>query len=254
MHLIVSLIIGALWVAALTLICGMLGDTGERLGRVLLDRQSSLYPLTIQSGMWLAFFVGLGELWLRYRAALSERATQQRNYLPEDERTVLQGKNLNDIYARVKDDAVRESTFLPRLIWRLLLQFHSSRSIEQTNALLNSSLELYAHEIELRYNLLRYLSWLIPTLGFIGTVVGIASALEFAGQAAESPTLLPEVVSRLAVAFNTTLVALILSAILVFLLNTVQREEEGALNRSGVYCLDNLITRLYVSPREKDDE
>ena len=36
----------------------------------------------------------------------------------------------------------------------------------------NSSMELYQHETELRYNLLRYLVWLIPTLGFIGTVAG----------------------------------------------------------------------------------
>ena len=45
----------------------------------------------------------------------------------------------------------------------------------------NASLELFEHEVELRYNTLRYIVWLIPTLGFIGTAVGIALALSDAG-------------------------------------------------------------------------
>ena len=62
-----------------------------------------------------------------------------------------------------------------------MLQFQSSGSVDQVNAVFNSSIEFYQHETELRYNLLRYLVWLIPTLGFVGTVIGIALALETAG-------------------------------------------------------------------------
>ena len=48
-------------------------------------------------------------------------------------------------------------------------------------SVLNSSLELYLHEIDLRYSIMRYLTWLIPSLGFIGTVMGIMFALQYAG-------------------------------------------------------------------------
>ena len=54
-------------------------------------------------------------------------------------------------------------------------------AIDKANNMFNSSLELFQHEVELRYNTLRYIVWLIPTLGFIGTVVGIALALSDAG-------------------------------------------------------------------------
>ena len=119
--------------------------------------------------------------------------------------------------------------------------------MDQTNALLNSSLELFLHELDLRYNMIRYITWLIPSLGFIGTVIGIMLALNYAGDRAnvESPEMLYQVTERLGVAFSTTLVALIMAAILVFLQNLIQAREENTLNRSGQYCLDNLINRLY---------
>ena len=49
--------------------------------------------------------------------------------------------------------------------------------MDQMVSVMNSSLELIAHRLDLRYSMLRYLVWLLPTLGFIGTVVGIAGAL-----------------------------------------------------------------------------
>jgi len=59
--------------------------------------------------------------------------------------------------------------------------------------------------------------------------------------------LLSELTQRLAVAFYTTLLALIQAAILVFIMHIVQAQEERSLNLSGQYCLDNLINRLYNS-------
>jgi hypothetical protein len=55
-----------------------------------------------------------------------------------------------------------------------------------------------------------------------------------------------KVTSGLAVAFYTTILALLLSALLVLLQNVVQRREETALNRGAQYCLKNLINRVYV--------
>jgi biopolymer transport protein ExbB/TolQ len=128
-----------------------------------------------------------------------------------------------------------------------VLNFNLGQSVDQTNSLLNSSLELFLHELDLRYNMIRYITWLIPSLGFIGTVIGIMLALNYAGDRAnvESPEMLYQVTERLGVAFSTTLVALVMAAILVFLQNLIQGREENMLNKSGQYCLDNLINRLY---------
>jgi len=214
---------------------------------VLLDYSSHRYPLSVQSAMWIAFSVGLGEILLRQLSARRELQQLHHHILPEDPRTVLQADDLGEIYKKLRENPDLNLCFLPRLIDRCILQFRSSLSIDQSASLLNTSVEMFLHELELRYNMLRYLCWLIPTLGFIGTVVGIGSALAFAGKSSPNDTsLLSTVTGLLAVSFNGTFLALVLAAILVLLQNVTQAKEEHALNLASQYCLDNLINRLYV--------
>lgn len=215
---------------------------------ILLDVNRASWPFTVQNILWVAFFIGLGELSIRWRAGRLEESQFERNYLPLDEETVLRpGDDITPIYQKVRSSKYRNTCFLPRLIERCVLNFNLGQSVDQTNALLNSSLELFLHELDLRYNMIRYITWLIPSLGFIGTVIGIMLALNYAGDRGnvESPEMLYQVTERLGVAFSTTLVALVMAAILVFLQNLIQGREENILNRSGQYCLDNLINRLY---------
>lgn len=220
-------------------------------GSILLDLGSGLYPFTIQNVMWVLFFIGLGELIVRFERGRGELQQLQRGLLPEDERTMLRAQDLVSIYEQVRPEPEAEQNFLERLILRVVLQFQGNRSVDQANSLLNSSLELLQHEIDLKYNMLRYLVWVIPTIGFIGTVVGIALAMGEAGNlpAIDQPDQfqpwMQTLTGRLSLAFNTTLLALLLSAVLVFLMHVAQQREESALNRSGQYCLDNLINRLY---------
>ena len=220
-------------------------------GGILLDRSSDVYPFTIQNLMWALFFVGLGDLAVRFARGGRELGQLRLHLLPEDDETMLRAQDLGEIYSNVRPAPLDEPNFLQRLIGRIVLQFQSSRSVDQANALLNSSLELFQHEVDLKYNMMRYMVWLIPTLGFIGTVIGIALALGEAGNMPDTsdPAALSgwmkSLTGSLALAFNTTLVALLLSAVLVFLMHIAQGREESALNRAGQYCLDNLINRLY---------
>ena len=218
------------------------------------DDNGPPYPFTIQNGMWLLFFAAMSDVLVRFFQGGQELRQMGLGLLPEDEETVLQSRHLPEIYDLVRPPPLGEPRILQRLIMRIILQFQSSRSVDQANALLNSSLELVQHEIDLKYNMPRYTAWLIPTLGFIGTVIGIALALDQAGQMPDlgDEALLAEWLSvltgKLALAFDTTLVALLLSAVLMFLMHVAQGREESALNRAGHYCLDNLVNRLY----EKD--
>ena len=216
---------------------------GTPVGDLLVGHQRHAW--TLQNLMWVVFFVGLGKLFERFRQAGRERKESMAKLLPEDDETILTQAKLPPIYRKARERAA--ALFLPRLIRRIILQFNTSNSIDSASALLNSSVDLYIHELELRYNFLRYVVWLIPTLGFIGTIVGIADALNYAGQpgAYENANFLAEITKRLGVAFYTTLLALLQAAVFVFLLHVVQGEEEDALNTSAQYCLDNLINRLY---------
>jgi biopolymer transport protein ExbB/TolQ len=223
----------------------------ESLAVVLLDVKEPTYPFTVQTVMWLVFTLGIGALIVRARETAAERAELRHHYLPEDETTVLQALDLRRIYAAARRATQPGSPsfgrFLPRLIHRVVTQFQTTRSVDQANALLNSSLDLCLHEIDLRYTMIRYVIWAIPALGFLGTVLGIALALAYAGAVdLQDPALLAGLTERLAVAFNTTLLALCMSAVLVLVQHIVQAREERALNLAGQYCLDNLINRLYA--------
>lgn len=207
--------------------------------------------VSVQAFMWVAMFTGLGELWIRGRAMRADQAILRTRLLPEDERSLLTAEELKPIY--VKARGMSRTAVLPALVRRLSMEFRKSKSIDRVNSLLDSSLELFMHQLDLRYTLLRYLVWVIPTLGFVGTVIGIADAMSFAGSGAVGPDhLLGPTTQRLAVAFYTTLVALLQSGVLVFGMNSLQAGEEKVLNDAGQYCLENLVMRL-MEPGHLED-
>ena len=271
-----SVLVAVVWISVLSMLLPAcpVGEDGREVNAdlpacrdrvaadLLLDRntQSFPYPFTIQNVMWIVFFVAAGELFVRHMAGGSEEDQLSLGLLPEDGETILRRDDVGAIYARVSQSDPARRYWLQRLLRIAMLQFQSSGSVDQVNAVFNSSMELYLHETELRYNVLRYLVWLIPTLGFVGTVIGIAFALRTAGimfadvgqsgdMAEAGPQMMMRLTRELGVAFYTTLLALLQSAGLMFALHVVQGREEGALNRVGEYCLNNLVNRLYERRR-----
>jgi len=198
-----------------------------------------------QAVMWLFFYLGLGELILRILASNKEELQIRRKLLPEDESVMLVSADLPSLYGRAKHAG---DAYLPRMVRRIIRQFQVTKSSGQANGILDSSMELFLHEIDLNYNMLRYIMWVIPTIGFIGTVRGIAAGLNRAAiesHQGNSDDLLYVVSMDLGVAFYTTMLALVMSGVLVLIMHIAQGREERALNRSGQYCIDFLINKLY---------
>jgi hypothetical protein len=109
--------------------------------------------------------------------------------------------------------------------------------LSEAIAIGTASLELFQHEIDRRCSMVRYTIWVLPTLGFVGTVLGISQGLRFTGVAnPPEPTLLQELTQILAVEFDTTLIALSLAAVLILAQHSVQRYEE-TLNAAGQCCI-----------------
>lgn len=96
---------------------------------------------------------------------------------------------------------------------------------------------------ESSYNLLRYIAWGIPAIGFIGTVMGIGQALGLAEKAMENLKL---VTDPLGLAFDTTFIALIESLILMFFIHHTQNKEEALLNQIDLFCQEKLIINLRI--------
>ncbi len=205
---------------------------------------ASIYPFTIQNALYIMTAIGLADIWTRYVATQRERSYLALNLLPEDDVEILQIEDLGPIRRKVAALKADENSFLPQLVELSILQLFTSKSLDQTVKIFTSTLELMSHRLDLQYQTMRFLVWIIPTTGFIGTVVGISIALE--GMRDPKNIAFDKVTSGLAVAFYTTILALLLSAILVFLQNIVQRREEQTLNRAAQYCLKNLINRIYT--------
>ena len=82
----------------------------------------------------------------------------------------------------------------------------------------------------------RYINWAIPILGFIGTVLGISLAADGIGAIigsrggfADLSTELGQAIAPLGIAFDTTLIALSLSVLLMLIQAALQRFEDDVL-------------------------
>jgi hypothetical protein len=100
------------------------------------------------------------------------------------------------------------------------------------------------------------LMWAIPILGFIGTVQGLGVAVAGFGVLGGSADVsaiksaIGQVTVGLGVAFDTTLLALILTTILMFPLISFQRKEEGLFGELDNY-IDDLLLARFPSPEQK---
>jgi biopolymer transport protein ExbB/TolQ len=203
------------------------------------------YPFTAQNLIEIVFALGLGELWVRWKVTKREEQFLSMKLLPEDPSTVLTIEELGPIVQRSGNVAKGEGGYIAVLINLLVLQLQANRSVDQAVAVMSSSLDIQSHRVEVRYALIRYIVWIIPTLGFVGTVTSMAGALGIINPT--NPDL-GAVVNRLSDAFLTTALALVESAILVLLLHLVGSREEEVPTRAAEYCLTNLINRLYIPP------
>ena len=175
---------------------------------LVLDHPSKhfVYPFTIQNIMHVVFFVGLGELFVRWRIAVRENKFLAAQFLPEDDRTVLMSRDLGPIRRRVATLFDHDNGFLPSLINLAILQFQSSSSVEQAAGVMSQQLELISNRVEMRYGLVRFIAWVVPTLGFIGTVYSLGASLSSAGDPNKALDL-HEVAGTLGVGFDCTMVA-----------------------------------------------
>ena len=97
-----------------------------------------------------------------------------------------------------------------------LQRFVSTGSIQNASHAVTEYSDNVAMRMEAELSMVRYIIWAIPSVGFIGTVRGIGDALSQAHVALEGN--IAGMTASLGVAFNSTLIALLISIILMFFL------------------------------------
>lgn len=139
-----------------------------------------------------------------------------------------------------------KNNILPYVMARGLERFHMTGSVPEATETIMGRLEIAAEQQESELSMLRYLVWAIPSIGFIGTVRGIGVALKRADEALQGD--ISGVTSALGVAFNSTLVALIISIFLMLLIHLLQSGQEGLILRLQTFCREQLLDKLHDRP------
>ena len=85
-----------------------------------------------------------------------------------------------------------------------------------------------------------FMLWAIPSLGFIGTVLVFSMFCK----AAISPEEIELITGLLSVAFDTTLIALLLSIISMWFFHNIQKRESKFFADMEEYLNDNLVNRI----------
>lgn len=139
----------------------------------------------------------------------------------------------------------KQDYFLPTLFKDTLQRFTVTKDIQATADFVKNRCQLQADELESDLSMIRYIAWAIPSIGFIGTVRGIGLALGEAHRAVEGD--ITGVTSGLGIAFDSTLIALFISIILMFCVHQVQRFQERFVLEVENYSYRNLISHLHVA-------
>ncbi|HBH11054.1 MAG TPA: MotA/TolQ/ExbB proton channel family protein [Gammaproteobacteria bacterium] len=123
-------------------------------------------------------------------------------------------------------------------LWR----YAGTKNVQNLSDAVESSLEALAIRQDSENSMIRYLIWAIPSIGFIGTVRGIGEALSMADKALAGD--ISGMTNSLGVAFNSTLVALLLSIFLMFLFHQLQRLQDSEILDTQAYCDKYLLGRI----------
>ncbi|MEP3248363.1 MAG: MotA/TolQ/ExbB proton channel family protein [Sneathiella sp.] len=135
-----------------------------------------------------------------------------------------------------------KSTPLIQALTSSIRRYLITDDVQNTSDAIETSIDALALRQETENSMIRYLIWAIPSIGFIGTVRGIGAALAQADEALAGD--ISGMTNSLGVAFNSTLVALIISIGLMFLLHQLQRLQDGQIVQTQAYCEKFLLNRI----------
>jgi biopolymer transport protein ExbB/TolQ len=131
---------------------------------------------------------------------------------------------------------------VPRVLRQCLKRFGETGNVQDASQTVHNVCESEYARLDAELSILRFSVWVTPALGFVGTVRGIGLSLQGAEQAMQGDT--TAVTEFLGISFNSTLVALILSIVLMFILHEIQLMQERLALDAEVYAEDQLVSKL----------
>jgi hypothetical protein len=198
------------------------------------------------------FCCAMGAFGAKLLRSVVERRAFRVGLLPDWDGRPVSVKEAVPLLARVDQLPRRfQRTFLGGRVAAVLHFLRDRGSANELDDQLRNLADTDALALEGSYALTRFLTWAIPILGFLGTVLGITDAI-----AGVTPEKLEEslgnVTGGLALAFDATALGLALTMITMFIGSVVERAESGILERVDQFADRQLAHRFERSAAAND--
>ena len=196
--------------------------------------------ICIIMGLWVIAIIGL-----KIRTAVHERRMLDRPILDIPEGTSVLPEDTRPFVRSIQATLPNEQHYLlPRALLIALQRFGSTRNVQDVANSVKEICEEESNRQDSELSMVRYILWAIPSIGFIGTVRGIGDALSQAQAAVQGD--ITGVTASLGVAFNSTLVALLISILIMFLTHQLQLMQDRLVLDTRNYCDNHLIRYMQV--------
>lgn len=194
---------------------------------------------------------GIAILIFKYQAVRREQgyAELELDFIPLDIGLQIMLSNVDQFLEHLSwlRYAQRRS-ILGRRIHGALEHFKSRAQVPEVQEYLASQAQIDASGVESGYTLLRSFIWCNPILGFIGTVLGISLAVggltTTFGAGADLSASLGQVTAGLATAFDTTLIGLAMTILLLFPTEALRKKEYRMLDKIEAFTNESLLRRM----------
>lgn len=182
-------------------------------------------------------------LFSRYREARRQRAAFHMELLPTEEGARILPEDARPLARKVEQVTAGRPFILANMIRLGLGKYAVSKSAPDVAEVVRNQADVELSRLVSGMAVVHYLAWAIPAIGFVGTVRGLGGA--FGADAPSIDAFTAQAKEQLKIAFDCTLVALLLSLVLMYFLNIVQRDEEVLVVDAQEYCQEHLLLRLY---------
>tara|TARA_B110001450_G_scaffold212060_1_gene203901 strand:+ start:178 stop:930 length:753 start_codon:yes stop_codon:yes gene_type:complete len=195
----------------------------------------------IQFLTFIMFFWAMLEMNKRKKEINFEHSGFDIEALPKKANYVIYPDEINNIRLRIQELEKSHDYLLLKLIKKACTKFIRTKSVAETQEIISSQIKVNLRHSESAQSMTNYMLWAIPSFGFIGTVLGISNAL---AMAATNPNDIEVITGLLSVAFDTTLIALLLSVIAMWFFHYIEEKESKFHADMEEYLNDNLVNRI----------
>ena len=196
-----------------------------------------------QESCFILMIWALAIMGFKIGSILNERKLLEANLISISDGMKILPDDARDLERQIELlDEKKQTMVIPRALLSALRRFGATKNIQDVSITTHTIFESEAERLESELSMIRYISWAIPSIGFIGTVRGIGDALGQADIAVQGD--ISGVTQSLGVAFNSTFIALLISIFLMFLVHQLQLLQERLVFDSESYTNDKLIRHM----------